>query len=133
MAYTIEQGPSGVFRLRAFGPGNLAEGQASIDALRAAAAPVARPRVLVDIRELEYIPAPAEARILANLYSAFSRAHRARIAFLAPPGAEYGVARMVSIIAELGGATTGAFTDEGDALRWLEAEAGGAAQQSDAS
>lgn len=124
MAYCIDLLAPGLLQARGQGRGNLGEGRELIDALHARAAGERIVGVLIDIRELAYLPTAEEAHSLGEWYATFSVACRARIAFLAPPGAEFGVARMVGIIAELRGAAAAVFSDSADALAWLQGQDG---------
>lgn len=44
------------------------------------------------------------------------------VAILANPGAQYGGARMLCTLGELGGCRTAAFRDESEAWTWLQAQ-----------
>jgi hypothetical protein len=78
--------------------------------------------VVFDIRLLDFVPNGEEARQIATGYGAFGARHRLRLAYLAPPGAQYGVARMVQILSEAHGVAAAVFTSMEAAIGWLSSD-----------
>ncbi len=92
---------------------------AAIVARPGSAAPPPGTCVLIDIRDRPDLPNRVEAGAIADGLANVQVVRGYRIAVLALPGAQFGVARMVSALAELRGASLGAFSDEHEALAWL--------------
>lgn len=92
---------------------------AAIVARPGSAAPPPGTCLLIDIRERAELPNRVEAGAIADALANVQVVRGYRIAILAQSGAQFGIARMVSALAELRGASLGAFTDEHDALAWL--------------
>lgn len=79
-----------------------------------------RPRMplVVDVREIEGLPAPDRVRALAASIDHAFATHA--VAIVAQPGAPFGVARQVSAMA---GGHVAVFRSLGDAMRWLSSSA----------
>ena len=126
MGFMISQLPgTRIFVVREEGEGNVGESDAILEELRRRTTPADRAGVLFDLRALRYLPNAAEARYLGERYGQVGAAYAMRMAYLASPGAQYGVARTVEILAGLRGVEARVFTDETEALGWLRE--GGAA------
>jgi hypothetical protein len=123
MAFTLTPlpGSSGVI-VTGSGSGSLEEGEAVVAALIAQFRSRPFRAVLFDVRLLEYVPLPEEARRIAATHGAFGAEHGVRLAYLASPGAQYGVARMVQVLAEAHGVQASVFTSYEPAVRWLESD-----------
>ena len=73
----------------------------------------------------------AEGRYIGQRYGDIGSAYGFRMAYLAPPGAQYGIARTVEILSGSRGVEARVFTEEAEAMRWVQesrvpsAEAGG--------
>jgi hypothetical protein len=102
---------------------------AAIMARPDSAAPAPGASVLIDIRDLTELPSRGEAGAIADGLATVQVVGGHRMAILARAGAQFGVARMVSSLAELRGASLGAFTEEGEALQWLGSAAGELAEE----
>jgi hypothetical protein len=102
---------------------------AAIMARPGSAAPAPGASVLIDIRDLTELPSRGEAGAIADGLATVQVVGGHRMAILARAGAQFGVARMVSSLAELRGASLGAFTEEGEALQWLGSAAGELAEE----
>jgi hypothetical protein len=100
--------------VRATGPGNKEEAFRAFDAIRKTGSPA----VLIDLLDLGYTPSHDEAIILGERLAAVMGMGK-RIAFLAPAGRDFGVARMVSTISQLHGTAAAAFLDRDKAIEWL--------------
>ena len=123
MAYSLSRWPdSRILVVRGFGAGSPEEGAAILETLERQTLVPDPTGVLFDIRELEYVPSADEARQIAASYGAFGQRHRLRMAYLSPPGAQYGVARMVQILSETRGVSTAVFTTLEPAVAWLTAD-----------
>lgn len=120
MAFTLTRMPGypGVV-ITGTGEGSLEESDEIIRVLESEAAVAPFRGLVLDVRYLEYIPTPEEARRIGATYGAFGAAHRVAMAYLALPGAQYGVARMVQILSEGHGVRAGVFTSFEPALNWL--------------
>lgn len=119
MPYEIRvEEEAGVVEIRAYGEGSREEGmRAFAEGLRLAR-DVEVHAVLLDILELEFIPSNADASVFSGGLAELGSAGL-RIAIVAPPGAAYGVARMVAILTELVGARVTVFESREDAMRWF--------------
>lgn len=104
------------------GSGSLEESEEIIAALSAHALVQPLRAVLFDVRLLEFIPNPDEARRIAATHGAFGAELGVRMAYLTPPGAQYGVARMIQILAESYGVQASVFTSFEPAVHWLESD-----------
>lgn len=102
---------------RAFGAGTREEGVRLIrEALEHARAAGAR-AVIMDILELDFVPSNADASVFSGQLAEVGKG-TVRVAVVAPPGAPYGVARMVAILAELSGAPVTVCTSLEEATSW---------------
>lgn len=75
--------------------------------------------VLLDLREVRFLPTTPEAEALADELSGMDALGRHTVALLVQLGAQYGIARMVCTLAELRGGRVKAFTDDRAAVDWL--------------
>lgn len=75
--------------------------------------------LLVDVRDRESLPSGDDARHEGELACSWIA-----VAIASRPGAQYGMARMVSAIAENRGTPVECFTDPNQALEWLRGEIG---------
>ncbi len=75
--------------------------------------------VLLDLREVRFLPTTPEAEALADELSAADGLGSHQVALLVQLGAQYGIARMVCTLAELRGGRVKAFTDDRAAVDWL--------------
>jgi hypothetical protein len=113
--FSIQHDPdTRIVVLRATGPGNMEEGLRAFEAIRKTGSPA----VLIDLLDLGYTPSHDEAMVLGEQLAKVMGMGR-RIAFLAPPGRDFGVARMVSTISQLHGTAAAAFLDRDKAIEWL--------------
>jgi len=129
MGYTITRLPgTTLFVVRGEGEGNVAEAEEIIQGLQEVTSPADRAGVLFDLRALRYIPSPAEARYIGERYGQVGAAYGFRMAYLAEPGAQYGVARTVEILSGFRGVEARVFTDEAEALSWLKRPPASAAE-----
>ena len=120
MAYTITRLPGrAVLVVRGQGEGHVGEAEEIIERLQALTTPAERAGILFDLRALQYIPSPAEGRYIGERYGQVGSAYGFRMAYLAPPGAQYGVARTVEILSGFRGVEARVFTDEAEALVWV--------------
>lgn len=74
---------------------------------------------LIDIRDLDYAPTFEEARALAELCVQHRTALGGRVALLARPGAQDGIATLRATLAALRGVAVEIFTCPTDAIVWL--------------
>ncbi len=90
MPFTVQRWPgSAVLVVTGHGAGSLDESERVLEELaRQQLVPVLH-GVLFDLRQLEWIPNPEEARLIAARYGTFGARHGCRMAYLAPPGAQY--------------------------------------------
>jgi hypothetical protein len=129
MGYTITRLPgTRVFVVRGEGEGDVGEAEEIIQRLQTMASPAERAGVLFDLRGLRYIPSPAEGRYIGERSGQVGATYGFRMAYLAPPGAQYGVARTVEILSGFRGVDARVFTDEGEALSWLSQAPPGTAE-----
>ncbi len=75
--------------------------------------------VLIDLRDVRFLPTTPEAEALADELSGADSLGRHAVALLVQLGAQYGIARMVCTLAELRGGRVKAFTDDRAAVDWL--------------
>ena len=75
--------------------------------------------VLIDLREVRFLPTTPEAEALADELSGADALGTHTVALLVQLGAQYGIARMVCTLAELRGGRVKAFTDDRAAVDWL--------------
>jgi hypothetical protein len=120
MAFTIRRlSGARIFVVRGEGEGHVGESETILDELRRLITPADHAGVLFDLRALRYIPTAAEARYIGERYGDVGVTYGLRMAYLAPPGAAFGVARSIEIMSGLRGATARVFTDEDEAVAWL--------------
>lgn len=120
MPYTITVDRDiGAIVMRAFGDGNRDEGLRAIAEALDLARDNGRHSVLLDIRDLAYIPTNADASVISGRLAELAGVG-VRIAILAPRGAAYGVARMVGTLTALLGARVNVFEKHAEAVQWLQ-------------
>jgi hypothetical protein len=120
MAFTIRRlSGQQIYVVRGEGDGHVGESQTILDELRRLITPADRAAVLFDLRALRYIPTAAEARYIGERYGDVGVSYGLQMAYLAPPGAAFGVARSIEIMSGLRGAVARVFSDEEEALAWL--------------
>lgn len=119
MDATVVVRPDAILEVVMSGPGDYAYCATMLR--RIAAELAARPGFsgLIDIRELDYVPTVDEAQRLAELYVQHRTAFGGRVAVLARPGEQFGMARLRTITASLGGVQVEAFTARANAIAWL--------------
>ncbi|MGE0439991.1 MAG: hypothetical protein AB7L66_12660 [Gemmatimonadales bacterium] len=128
MAYEIRAGPADrLLMVVGSGTGSVQENSEIVEALFRQTVVPDPTGVLFDVRRLGYVPSPAEGRAIALTHWRWAAAHHARLAYLAPPGAQYGMARMIEMLAQSHGVEAAVFTTEEEAVLWLLAEEGGSA------
>jgi hypothetical protein len=103
--------------LTATGKGSADDGYAALRAMSVHPALGPRTPVLIDIRNLDYLPTRDEARTFGREFAAILADRR--VAVLTEPGVRYGVARAVEQLAALYGGDLAAFMSADEALRWL--------------
>jgi hypothetical protein len=119
VAFSLESDDArGIVILRASGRGSTDEGFRALRDAFSLTAERANAPLLIDLTELDYTPEQDEAVRFAERIARLA-APAQRTALLAPAGREFGVARMVAIIAELHGAVVVAFLDRDEAIAWL--------------
>ncbi|HMV31230.1 MAG TPA: hypothetical protein PKA50_03840 [Gemmatimonadales bacterium] len=123
MPFTVQRWPgSAVLVVTGHGAGSLDESERVLEELaRQQLVPVLH-GVLFDLRQLEWIPNPEEARLIAARYGTFGARHGCRMAYLAPPGAQYGVARMIEMLSQQYGVRAATFATLEAAHAWLLSE-----------
>ncbi len=122
MAFTISNYPgTGVLVVRGEGDGSLEESRQVLAALESQSLIPRAAGVIFDVRALAFIPSPEEARLIAQQYGAAGARNGWRMAYVAPPGAQYGVARMVEMLSQQHGVAAGTFTSMEVALAWFAA------------
>ncbi|MBK8006136.1 MAG: hypothetical protein IPK12_20055 [Gemmatimonadetes bacterium] len=120
MAFELERiRETDIILVRASGEGSVQEVYALLEALTTQTLVPTLAAVLLDLRELQNAPSPAEARVLAEAFGNFAVAHGCRLAYVAQPGYPFGIMRMVEMQAQVHGAVTATFSDYPEALRWL--------------
>ncbi len=75
--------------------------------------------VLIDLRDIGFLPTTPEAEALADEFSSQDTLGAHAVALLVHAGAQFGIARMVCTLAELRGGRVKAFTDDRAAVDWL--------------
>jgi len=121
MPFTLRYLPSeNILLVRGFGGGDVHEGHRVVMAIQAHQEYHAGIPVLLDIRELAYVPSLADARELASLYA--TALHQSRVAVLAPPGVAFTGAINVERLADARGARMVAFITREEAMRWLTSQ-----------
>ena len=76
--------------------------------------------LLADCREVTGTPDADELRTIANALESLTQRGFAGLAIVAKSGFVYGMARMFTAFAELGGSRVSAFRDMDAASRWLD-------------
>jgi hypothetical protein len=121
MPFTVRYLPAeDVLLVRGFGGGDVHEGHRVVMAIQAHQDYRPGISVLLDIRELAYVPSAGDARKLASLYA--TTLPDSRVAVLAPPGIAFTGAINVERVAEALGARMVAFITQSEAMRWLTAQ-----------
>jgi len=102
------------------GAPTIAETEAAV--LGLAADPAFRPGygVLLDVRDMTYIPSWADAQAYQRLFAGLRTTYTGGIALLVRGTAPYGVARMLSVRLGFVGVQLGAFLEPGEATAWLD-------------
>ena len=75
--------------------------------------------LMLDLRGSGFALASRDADVMASGLAAYRM-----VAVVADPGVSYGCARMACTLVDLRGSPAAAFTDEGEAWRWLSAQLG---------
>jgi hypothetical protein len=76
--------------------------------------------VLLDVRDMSYIPSWADAQSYQRLFADLRTTYSGGIALVVRGTAPYGVARMLSVMFEFVGVKLGAFTELNEATAWLD-------------
>ena len=76
--------------------------------------------VLLDVRDMTYIPSWADAQAYQRLFTGLRTTYTGGIALVVRGTAPYGVARMLSVMFGFIGVQLGAFTELGEATAWLD-------------
>lgn len=120
MPYSIEslQG-SDVVLVRASGAVTASETDDLRFALAQACQMRASSRVVLDIAAVDYIPSAAQARALAQAIASLARRSKCLVAIVAKPGAQYGVARMISAMSEVDDVSAAAYPSVDEAIAWV--------------
>ena len=120
MAFAVLQWPATqILVVRAEGSGSINESSEVLAALERQRLVPQFVAVLFDLRLLDYLPTPDEARDIAARYGVFGARHRCRMAYVATPGAQYGITRMVEMLSQQHGVAAATFTSFDLALQWL--------------
>ena len=120
MPFTVRFLPAeNVLLVRAYGGSDVHEAHRVVMAIQAHQKYHVGISVLLDIRELAYVPSGADARELAAIYA--RALSQSRVAVLAPPGVAFTGAINVERLAEARGARMVAFVTRDEAMRWLTA------------
>ena len=80
--------------------------------------------VLLDLRDMTYIPSWTDAQAYQRLFAGLRTTYSGGIALVVRGTAPYGVARMLSVMFGFIGVQLGAFTEPGEAVAWLDRLAG---------
>lgn len=75
--------------------------------------------VLIDLRDVRFLPTTPEAEALADEFSGQDSLGGHAVALVVQLGAQFGVARMICTMAELRGGKVKTFTDDRVAVDWL--------------
>ncbi len=110
---------AGVRRLELANAVNFREVREGIRALARDGSVAPGQAVLIDLRDVRFLPTTPEAEALADELSASEALGAHTVALLVQLGAQYGIARMVCTLAELRGGRVKAFTDDRAAVDWL--------------
>jgi hypothetical protein len=76
--------------------------------------------VLLDVRDMSYIPSWADAQAYQRLFAGLRATYTGGLALVVSGTAPYGVARMMSVMFGFIGVQLGAFTELGEATAWLD-------------
>ncbi len=76
--------------------------------------------VLLDVRDMSYIPSWTDAQAYQRLFTGLRTTYTGGIALVVRGTAPYGVARMLSVMFGFIGVQLGAFTELGEATAWLD-------------
>ena len=76
--------------------------------------------VLLDVRDMSYIPSWADAQAYQRLFAGLRKTYTGGLAVVVSGTAPYGVARMMSVMFGFIGVQLGAFTELGEATAWLD-------------
>lgn len=109
--------------VRAFGDGNFHEGQEMIRVIIAHPDTKSGIPVLLDIRELSFIPSSQEAEQFAREMAGSLSARHANIAVVANDGGNFSIAKQIEVAALSLGASFHAFVSMEVAKRWLHRRA----------
>lgn len=124
MAFTLEPWPdTGILVVTGIGAGSVEESDEVLVALTRQRLVPRIQGVLFDLRRLDYVPTADEARRISAGYARFGVEQQCRMAYVAPPGAQYGIARMVEMLTTQHGVAAATFTLFDLALRWLQEDA----------
>lgn len=102
---------------RAYGSGDRAEGLRMIHEAFERVSEAGARALIIDVLDLEYVPSSADASVFSGQLAAAGR-DGTRVAVVAPPGAPFGVARMVAILTELSGSSVTVCGTREEALEW---------------
>jgi hypothetical protein len=121
MGFVLERlDQTDVVVVRASGSGSVEEALQILDGLALQTLVPTLRAVLFDLRELSYAPTPAESRRIAAAYGPFAAQRGCLFAFVAEPGFQFGVTRMVELQSQQYGAVVATFLRMEHAVRWLE-------------
>ena len=124
MSYTWTIDPSrGRATVIGTGAPTIIETEAAV--LHLARDPAFRPGygVLLDVRDMSYIPSWADAQAYQRLFAGLRTTYAGGLALVVRGTAPYGVARMLSVMFEFIGVQLGAFQELGEASAWLDRRA----------
>ncbi len=120
MAFTLDRWPdTDILVVTGIGDGSVEESDEILVALAGQRLVPRITGVLFDLRRLDYLPTAEEARRISAGYARFGAEQRCRMAYVAPPGAQYGIARMVEMLTTQHGVVAATFTHFDLALGWL--------------
>ncbi|MGH7742159.1 MAG: hypothetical protein ACRENS_09060 [Candidatus Eiseniibacteriota bacterium] len=75
--------------------------------------------ILVDVREIDYTPSVSDIRQFVSRHEEMTRNLRNPHALVTAKGVNFGMAMMMCTLIEVSGGKSHAFTDVGEAERWL--------------
>lgn len=108
---------------RAYGAGDRDEGLRMIAEAFERVRETSARTLIVDVLELEFVPSSADASVFSGQLAIAGRAG-VRVAVIAPPGAPFGVARMVAFLAEISGSSVTVCGTREEALEWARCLSG---------
>lgn len=117
--HVVPKPGAGLRRLECVNAVNYREVREGIRGLSSDGSLAADQPVLIDLREVRFLPTTPEAEALADELSVAEGLGAHAVALLVQLGAQYGIARMVCTLAELRGGRVRAFTDDRAAVDWL--------------